>query len=108
MNNPTHQLIDSAIKILNAYGYCTEKLWHLRDVQFICEEYGLPDPTHHDAMAIFHMLSADFSGEKGITWRTLEKAVIAYYAAPQRENPVDTTEGEMKSPTRTAKLRFAE
>ncbi|MBI1301761.1 MAG: hypothetical protein GC137_08920 [Alphaproteobacteria bacterium] len=78
----TTRIIDAARQLLKEYGYFMDELWHVDDVNFICEQQGLAKLTKEQAMRVFDIAKDQFDGEYGISWPQLEKALRIYF---QRE-----------------------
>lgn len=78
MNYYNNKVIKAAKELLKTYGYFVDKLWHVNDVHFICEQNNLPKLSDAEAMEVFAIACDNFDGETGLSWPELEKAVRSY------------------------------
>lgn len=72
-------IVDAARDVLREHGYFVDNLWHMEDINFLCEQSGLGRLTLSEAMAVFDIANAQFDGEDGISWPQLEKALETYF-----------------------------
>ncbi|MCE2926230.1 MAG: hypothetical protein LW823_01090 [Rickettsiales bacterium] len=77
-NIVTIKIVEAARGLLKANGYYVDKLWHVQDVRFICEQYHLPELTDEEAMEVFVIAGDQFDGEAGLSWPQLEKALFTF------------------------------
>ncbi|MFO0388561.1 MAG: hypothetical protein ACK502_02420 [Alphaproteobacteria bacterium] len=78
MDVNTIKIIEAARQLLKEYGYFMDELWHVDDVNFICEQRNLKKLTQAEAMKVFEVAKEQFDGEYGISWPQLEKALRVY------------------------------
>lgn len=79
METPSNaSLIEAAHELLRTAGYFVDNLWHIRDVQLICEQLDLDRLEPEEAMEVFHIAYQQFDGERGVSWPQLEKALRTY------------------------------
>ncbi len=72
------KIIEAARQLLKEYGYFMDELWHVDDVNFICEQRNLAKLSKEEAMRVFEVAKEQFDGEYGISWPQLEKALYIY------------------------------
>lgn len=72
------RIIEASRELLKACGYFVDKLWHVDDVHFICEQKDLPAISDDEALEVFVIASQQFDGETGISWPQLEKALQVF------------------------------
>lgn len=89
MDLSTTKIIEAARQLLKEYGYFMDELWHVDDVNFICEQRELKKLTKEEAMKVFEVAKEQFDGEYGISWPQLEKALYIYL---QREDVLKRSE----------------
>ncbi len=78
MDVNTTKIIEAARQLLKEYGYFMDELWHVDDVNFICEQRNLKKLSKEEAMKVFEVAKEQFDGEYGISWPQLEKALRIY------------------------------
>jgi hypothetical protein len=78
MKQSETKLIEAARELLEAYGYFVDNLWHVRDIQFICEQHNLLQITNEEALEVFQIANEQFEGDTGISWPKLEKALHTF------------------------------
>lgn len=78
MDIQSERLISAARDVLKASGYFVDNLWHVNDINFLCEQQGLPRLSVEEAQSVFDIANAQFDGEFGINWPQLEKALATY------------------------------
>ncbi len=74
----SERIIAAAREILKAHGYFVDNLWHVNDVNFLCQQAGLPVLSQKEALAVFDLANSQFDGEYGMSWPCLEKALHNY------------------------------
>lgn len=77
------KMIEAARALLKEYGYFMDELWHVDDVNFICEQKNYRKLSKNEAMEVFEIAKNQFDGEHGISWPQLERALDVYL---RREN----------------------
>ncbi|MGE0755083.1 MAG: hypothetical protein AB7L92_08000 [Alphaproteobacteria bacterium] len=83
MDVSTTKIIEAARELLKEYGYFMDELWHVDDINFICEQENLRKLSSKEAMEVFAIAKEQFDGEYGISWPQLEKAVGVFFAREQ-------------------------
>ncbi len=86
--------IEAARNVLHAAGYFVDRLWHVNDIHFICEQLEMEKLAPDEVEQIFAIASEQFDGETGISWPQLEKALHIFQQrkkAVQQLCPVKTT-----------------
>ena len=78
MSNTNGQLVDAARGVLRASGFFVDNLWHVDDVNFLCEQRNWPRLSEDEAKEVFLLFNALFDGETGLTWHKLEQATRTY------------------------------
>lgn len=71
-------VITAARNILKSYGYFVDNLWHMDDINLLCEQMNYPALTLQQCHAIFDIVNEQFDGEYGISWPQLERALQTY------------------------------
>ena len=78
MDIKTTKIIEAARELLKEFGYFMDELWHVDDVNFICEQHNLEKLSKAEAMKVFDIAREQFDGEHGVSWPQLEKALYIY------------------------------
>lgn len=78
MQNHKTEFVEAAKELLRAAGYFVDKLWHIDDVHFICDQLGLGMLDDEEARQVFDIASETFDGECGISWPQLERALQVF------------------------------
>lgn len=78
MDTQSERIIEAARDILKAHGYFVDNLWHIQDINFLCEQNKFETLSQEEAMTVFDIANAQFDGEFGICWPQLEKALTTY------------------------------
>lgn len=73
-------LVNAARGVLKASGFFVDNLWHVDDVNFLCEQRGWPKLEPEEAKEVFVIFNELFDGEQGLTWSKLEQATQSYLA----------------------------
>lgn len=79
MNGRDVKVVETARELLKAHGFFVDNLWHIDDINFICEQKNLPILTNKEAMEVFVIANEQFEGETGLCWPQLENAVNCYF-----------------------------
>lgn len=72
------KMVEAARELLRNSGYFVENLWHVEDINCICEQQDLPNISYEEAMEVFKIAHSQFDGELGLSWPQLEKALNTY------------------------------
>ncbi len=72
------KIIEAARDLLKEFGYFMDDLWHVDDVNFICEQHNLRKLSKEEAMKVFAIAHEQFDGDHGMSWPQLEKALYIY------------------------------
>ncbi|MBV8938919.1 MAG: hypothetical protein JO089_03665 [Alphaproteobacteria bacterium] len=87
MDKKSSRIVDAAREILKTCGYFVDNLWHINDIQFLCEQSGFRRLTAEEAMTVFEIANVNFDGEYGICWPQLEVALRQYMADQESAMP---------------------
>jgi hypothetical protein len=71
-------MIEVARDMLRMAGFYVDKLWHVDDVHFICEQLEVERLDDTEVRQVFEIASENFDGETGISWPQLERALQLY------------------------------